>query len=92
MAGRGSGLTVDPSGLLLLTKTLRKNALQERQEKPSLCLIQEVSSPHTGHTWGNLHSPAGPEIVETITLVLFIWRPSQVGTGLNKKGNYFLKS
>ena len=74
MAGGRSLLNVDPPGLLLPTKTFRKNALQERQEKPSLRLIQEVASPHTWHTWGNFNSPAGPDILETIAPVLFIWR------------------
>ena len=65
MAGRRSGLTVDGPGLLLLRMTLRRNALQERQEKPALSLIQEVSCPHTRHRWANFNSLAGPEILET---------------------------
>ena len=66
-SGSGSGMTVEPWGLVLLTVTLRKKALQVRQEKPSLCLIQEVSSPHTPHTWANFNSPAEilAEILET---------------------------
>ena len=71
MSGRSSrsrsrcGLTVEPPEEVLVRVTLRKNALQVRQEKPSLCLIQEVSWPHTRHTWANLTSPAGTEILET---------------------------